>query len=63
MAEGKIVYTEVTCAHCEGLGCIYCDKKGCVPVKSPPKKCHHCEGQGCIYCGYAGWEGLKGKYD
>jgi hypothetical protein len=62
MAE-KSSYTEVTCAHCDGLGCIYCDKKGCVPVQSPPTKCRHCEGEGCIYCGYTGWAGLKGKYD
>jgi hypothetical protein len=56
-------YTEAVCAHCEGNGCIYCDKKGCVLVIDPPTKCRHCEGDGCIYCGFTGWSGLKGKYD
>ena len=56
-------YERVTCCHCEGAGCIYCDKTGTVLVKKPARKCHRCDGIGCIYCGFTGWAGLKGKYD
>jgi hypothetical protein len=51
-------YIPMTCAHCEGEGCTYCDKKGCVMVLAPARKCRHCEGDGCIYCGFTGWSGL-----
>ncbi|PWR75031.1 hypothetical protein ACKUB1_16385 [Methanospirillum stamsii] len=56
-------YVEVTCQHCEGAGCCFCDTKGTVSVKWPEKMCRHCNGVGCIYCGYTGWGGLRGKYD
>jgi DnaJ-class molecular chaperone len=61
MAEKE--YARVTCAHCEGAGCIYCDRTGCVLVAAPPTPCRHCEGAGCIYCGFTGWTHPKGKYD
>jgi hypothetical protein len=60
---GTPEYTEAICQHCEGAGCVYCDKKGKVLVKSPARKCRHCNGDCCIYCGYTGWEDVKGKYD
>jgi hypothetical protein len=56
-------YEKARCNHCEGAGCIYCDKTGYVLVQAPACKCRHCEGDGCIYCGFTGWAGLKGKYD
>jgi hypothetical protein len=55
-------YAPELCAHCEGAGCCYCDKKGKVLVRQPSKKCHHCDGDGCIYCGFTGWEGLMGRF-
>lgn len=64
MGEGTSrKYERVLCTHCEGAGCIYCEKTGYVLVTAPARKCRHCGGDGCIYCGFAGWEGLKGKYD
>jgi hypothetical protein len=60
--EPEVVYGPETCAHCEGAGCCYCDKKGRVLVRQPSRKCHHCDGDGCIYCGFTGWEGLRAKY-
>ncbi len=56
-------YEEVICCHCEGAGCIYCDKKGTVLVRKPAKQCNYCDGDCCILCGYTGWEKPKGKYD
>lgn len=63
MTHDEIQYETATCAHCEGCGCLYCDKTGSVLVKSPKKPCRHCAGDGCFYCGFTGWAGLKGKYD
>jgi hypothetical protein len=60
--EGEGTYGPELCAHCEGAGCLYCDKKGKVLVHQPSRKCHHCSGDGCIYCGFAGWEGLRPRY-
>ena len=62
MTEEK-KYEPATCHHCEGAGCIYCDKTGSVLVACPKKPCRHCDGDGCFYCGFTGWAGLKGKYD
>jgi len=56
-------YEKALCAHCEGSGCIYCEKTGYVLVLSPACRCRHCDGDGCIYCGFTGWAGLKGRYD
>ncbi len=56
-------YEKARCCHCEGAGCIYCDKTGYVLVRSPSCLCRHCGGAGCIYCGFTGWAGLKGKFD
>ena len=56
-------YEPATCAHCEGIGCLYCNKSGSVLVRRPKTPCRHCEGIGCFYCGFTGWSGLKGKYD
>ncbi len=58
-----IPYDRVRCCHCEGAGCIYCDKTGYVLVRAPATACSHCEGNGCIYCGFTGWACPKGKYD
>lgn len=63
MTENDKQYERAACNHCEGAGCIYCDKTGSVLVCSPKKPCRHCEGVGCFYCGFTGWAGLKGKYD
>ncbi|NLV26362.1 MAG: hypothetical protein GXY48_04235 [Methanomicrobiales archaeon] len=63
MTGEKPEYVEVTCQHCGGEGCCFCDTKGTVSVKWPEKMCRHCNGVGCIYCGYTGWGGLRGKYD
>lgn len=63
MTDMEKTYERATCAHCEGIGCLYCDKTGTVLVQSPKKPCRHCEGEGCFYCGFTGWAGLKGKYD
>lgn len=59
----EIEYEEVVCNHCEGAGCMYCEKTGKVLVKKPARRCERCDGTGCIYCGYTGWAGVKGKYD
>ncbi|PKL59106.1 MAG: hypothetical protein CVV33_09550 [Methanomicrobiales archaeon HGW-Methanomicrobiales-4] len=59
----KSEYVLVTCQHCGGEGCCFCDKKGRVEVTSPERMCRHCNGVGCLYCGYTGWSGLRGKYD
>ena len=59
----KIQYERARCSHCEGIGCLYCDKTGSVLVRAPKKPCRHCEGVGCFYCGFTGWAELKGKYD
>ncbi|NYT05738.1 MAG: hypothetical protein GKC04_05125 [Methanomicrobiales archaeon] len=63
MAPATGDYEEVICRHCEGAGCVYCDKKGKVLVKAPARPCSHCGGECCIYCGFTGWDGVKGKYD
>lgn len=63
MSDEKELYESAPCAHCDGIGCLYCNKKGNVLVLAPKRPCHHCEGIGCIYCGFTGWAGLKGKYD
>jgi hypothetical protein len=55
-------YESATCAHCGGIGCLYCNKSGVVLVTAPKRQCHHCEGVGCIYCGFTGWADPKGKY-
>jgi DnaJ-class molecular chaperone len=62
MSDNK-KYEPATCAHCEGIGCLFCNKTGSVLVTSPKTPCRHCEGIGCFYCGFTGWAGLKGKYD
>ena len=56
-------YVAVTCGHCEGIGCTYCNKTGTVLVVAPKRQCPHCDGVGCIYCGFTGWAEPKGKYD
>ncbi|RXE55133.1 hypothetical protein ABH15_12975 [Methanoculleus taiwanensis] len=56
MPEIEGEYAPETCCHCEGLGCLYCNKKGVVMVLQPSRKCSHCGGDCCIYCGYTGWE-------
>ncbi len=56
MPETKGEYARETCRHCEGAGCLYCNKKGWVLVLQPSRICPHCEGDCCIYCGYTGWE-------
>lgn len=61
--ESGVRYEKAACAHCEGEGCLYCDKTGEVLVASPKRPCRHCDGVGCFYCGFTGWAGLKGKYD
>ncbi|KUG19533.1 MAG: hypothetical protein KO206_06830 [Methanomicrobiaceae archaeon] len=58
MSEPASEYAPETCCHCEGLGCLYCNKKGFVMVHQPAQRCRHCGGDGCIYCGYTGWSGL-----
>jgi hypothetical protein len=63
MSDPTPVYCSVVCSHCEGEGCIYCNKTGRVLVKEPACRCKYCDGAGCIYCGFTGWAGLKGKYD
>lgn len=63
MGEKPVKYCRVTCMHCEGAGCIYCNKTGTVEVAEPPVKCRHCDGECCFYCGFTGWGGLRGKYD
>jgi len=60
--QEQVTWGAETCAHCEGAGCCYCDKKGKVLVKQPSKKCHYCDGDGCLYCGFTGWAGLMPKY-
>jgi hypothetical protein len=63
MAVQEKTYEPALCGHCDGLGCLYCNKTGTVLVEAPRKKCLHCEGVGCIYCGFTGWFHPKGKYD
>jgi hypothetical protein len=63
MAVQEKTYEPALCGHCDGLGCLYCNKTGRVLVEAPRKKCLHCEGVGCIYCGFTGWFHPKGKYD
>jgi len=60
---GQTEYDTVTCRHCDGAGCTYCNKTGVVEVEKPAKLCHHCGGDCCIYCGYTGWEHPRGKYN
>ena len=62
MAENERHYEPATCCHCEGAGCLYCNKTGSVLVLAPKKKCPECEGIGCFYCGFTGWYRPKGKY-
>ncbi|HZK30718.1 MAG TPA: hypothetical protein VFC43_05725 [Methanoregula sp.] len=63
MTPAERVYVPATCAHCSGIGCLYCNKTGTVLVLSPKRPCRYCEGVGCIYCGFTGWTGPKGKCD
>lgn len=56
-------YEPAVCAHCDGIGCLYCNRTGSVLVAAPKRHCLHCEGVGCIYCGFTGWANPKGKYD
>jgi hypothetical protein len=63
MPDDACQYEPARCAHCEGLGCLFCDKKGSVLVRAPKTPCRHCDGVGCFYCGFTGWAHPKGKYD
>ncbi|MDN7013531.1 hypothetical protein FGW20_10905 [Methanoculleus sp. FWC-SCC3] len=56
MSDENVEFAPEVCCHCEGAGCMYCNKKGTVMVPQPPQKCRHCGGDCCIYCGYTGWE-------
>ena len=56
VSEEKDQYAPEVCCHCEGAGCVYCNKTGSVMVLQPSRKCRHCNGDCCIYCGYTGWE-------
>jgi hypothetical protein len=59
----QIEYETVTCRHCDGLCCLYCNKTGSVEVRKPATLCAECGGECCIYCGYTGWAHPRGKYD
>lgn len=61
--EPDITFEPATCMHCEGLGCIYCNRTGTVLVRAPKTICPECEGAGCIYCGFTGWARPKTKCD
>jgi hypothetical protein len=61
--HGQQIYESATCAHCGGIGCLYCNKTGVVLVTAPKRQCNYCEGVGCIYCGFTGWANPKGKYE
>ena len=63
MSTREKTYVEAICSHCDGAGCIYCNKTGTVLVAAPKRRCPHCDGVGCIYCGFTGWAEPKGKYD
>ncbi|MDD1702124.1 MAG: hypothetical protein LUQ31_03990 [Methanoregula sp.] len=63
MTDGQKKYEPAVCAHCDGIGCMICNRTGTVLVEAPKKICPHCEGVGCIYCGFTGWAHPKGKYD
>ena len=63
MTGGGKTYEPATCRHCDGEGCLYCNRTGTVLVLAPRRPCRHCEGVGCIYCGFTGWTEPKGKYD
>ncbi|WML67654.1 MAG: hypothetical protein METHP_01198 [Methanoregula sp. SKADARSKE-2] len=63
MTDPEKSYEPATCSHCDGEGCLYCNKTGTVLVTAPKTKCPQCEGIGCIYCGFTGWDKPKGKYD
>ena len=63
ITTGDQIYESATCGHCEGIGCLYCNKTGVILVKAPKRQCLYCEGVGCIYCGFTGWADPKGKYD
>ena len=63
ITHGQKIFESAICAHCEGIGCLYCNKTGVVLVTAPKRHCHDCEGVGCIYCGFTGWADPKGKYD
>ncbi len=63
MTESNNEYDLVTCRHCDGEGCCFCNATGKVEVKKPATLCESCEGIGCIYCGYTGWASPRGKYD
>ena len=63
MTGGEKTYEPATCRHCDGEGCLYCNKTGTVLVTAPTRLCRHCDGVGCIYCGFTGWAEPKGKYD
>jgi DnaJ-class molecular chaperone len=63
MTGGEKTYEPATCRHCDGEGCLYCNRTGTVLVLAPKRPCRHCDGVGCIYCGFTGWTEPKGKYD
>ncbi|MDD1694412.1 MAG: hypothetical protein LUQ71_06775 [Methanoregula sp.] len=63
MTGGEKTFEPAICRHCDGEGCLYCNKTGTVLVTAPKRFCHHCEGVGCIYCGFTGWTGPKSKCD
>ena len=61
--EQVVRYEPATCRHCDGLGCLYCNKTGTVLVRAPKHLCGQCDGVGCIYCGFTGWEKPKSRCD
>ena len=63
MTPVEKTFEPATCRHCDGEGCMYCNKTGTVLVTAPKCLCRHCEGVGCIYCGFTGWTGPKSKCD
>jgi hypothetical protein len=63
MTGSEKTFEPATCGHCEGIGCLYCNRTGTVLVTAPKTPCRHCEGVGCIYCGFTGWTGPKSKCD
>ncbi|PKG33672.1 hypothetical protein [Methanoregula sp.] len=63
MSEPEKTFEPATCCHCDGEGCLYCNKTGTVLVRAPKTPCGPCEGVGCIYCGFTGWAGPKSRCD
>lgn len=63
MSEPEKTFEPAICCHCDGEGCLYCNKTGTVLVRAPKTLCGQCEGVGCIYCGFTGWAGPKSRCD